>query len=68
MVFIHLYWSHYSICLHQEKKEIVYDIFSDEFMDKFILNSMNMKNIFILYDHYPLQLNLEKNCYPNGRY
>ena len=41
------------------KKDMVYATFSDEFKTKSILDSMNMKNTLIFYDHYHLKWNLD---------
>ena len=42
-----------------QTKENVYTIFSEEIMTQFILDSMNMNNTLIFYDHYHSIFNLE---------
>ena len=48
------------MCSRRTKNE-VYAIFSDEFMTKYILNSIDMNETHIFYDNFHLKANLEKS-------
>ena len=50
----------FKMCPRRKKNEI-YAIFSDEFMTKSILNSIDMNETRIFYDHFHLKANLEKS-------
>ena len=47
--------------MFSKKKNEVYAIFSDEFMTKSILNSIDMNETRIFYNHFHLKANLEKS-------
>ena len=49
----------FKICPLREKNDVHAD-FSDVFMTQSILDSIDMKDTHIIYDHYRLKLNLEK--------
>ena len=50
----------FKMCPLREKKD-VHAVFSDDFMTQSILDSIDMKDTHILYDHYHLKSNREKS-------
>ena len=60
MMLIPLFWIHCSRCVHLGGGD-VHAVFSDEFITQSILDSIDMKDTHIFYDHYHLKFNLEKS-------